>query len=66
MSSAITAAEPIPICSAFFGGEEFAAFAAFDRRRDRSGDDGVDAAGSVDCDGPGVTADDTKDSSLSS
>ena len=70
MSSAINDTEAVPICSAFFTGEEPAAsangFAALERRSDSSGDDGVEADGSADRAVPGVMAAETNDWLLSS
>ena len=70
MPSATNAAEPIPIGSVFFTGEELAAstngFDALERRRESRGDAGVDAEGSADRDVPGVRDAETNDWLLSS
>lgn len=63
--SSETGTELTELRSAFFIGEEPAAsvdgFAALDRRRESSGDDGVDAPSSADRDVPGVRVADTND-----
>ena len=70
MPSATNAAEPIPIGSAFFTGDELAAstngFDALERRRESRGDAGVDAEGSADRDVQGVRDAETNDWLLSS